>query len=46
MEIVLPHPLVVLSCAAAFGVGYIIRWFLEQYDIDIEEQIRHLFGRR
>ena len=46
MEIVLPHPLVILSCAAAFGLGYIIRWGLEQYDIDVEAQLRRLFGRR
>ena len=44
MEIVLPHPLVVMSCLAAFGVGYIIRWALEAYDIDIEEQLRQLLS--
>ena len=46
MEIMLPHPLVILSCAAAFGVGYAIRWALEESGIDIEEQIRRLFGRQ
>lgn len=45
MEITLPHPYVVLVCAAAFGVGYIVRWLLEQCDIDIEAQLRRLFGR-
>jgi hypothetical protein len=45
VEITLPHPYVVLVCAAAFGVGYIVRWLLEQCDIDIEAQLRRLFGR-
>jgi hypothetical protein len=45
VEITLPHPYVVLVCAAAFGVGYIIRWLLEENGIDIEAQLRRLFGR-
>jgi hypothetical protein len=44
-HIVYPHPLVVLSCAAAFGVGYIIRWAIDQTDIDFEDRLRRFFNR-
>jgi hypothetical protein len=45
ISIMLPHPLVVMTCIAAFGIGYIIRWALEESGIDLEERIRRLFGR-
>jgi hypothetical protein len=46
MSILLPHPLFIVSCIAAIGVGIIIRWVLEQAGFDPEEGIRRLFGRR
>jgi hypothetical protein len=42
-----PHPMVIASCLAALGLGFIVRYFLEEYTgLDIEEQLRKLFGRR
>lgn len=46
MDITYPHPIVLASCIAALLLGFIVRWGLEEMGIDLDEQIRKLFGRR
>ncbi len=46
MTITYPHPVVLASCIAALLLGFCIRWVLEECGVDVEEQIRKLFGRQ
>lgn len=46
MTITIPPLIFWISCLAAMGVGYIVRWFLEEYtDFDFEEWVSKIFRR-